>query len=95
MSPQGQTFIDSRDSPVLIVHKGIPELAESDRRGTWGGVRVGGPGVSSRVDIGHGVAPVFQLRVVYDRPSALYMDSRDTGVLIVHKVSRSLLNPVD
>ena len=64
MSPPGQTFIDSRDSPVLIVHKGIPELAESDRRGTWGGVRVGGPGVSSRVDIGHGVAPVFQLRVV-------------------------------
>ena len=49
----------------------------------------------NRVDIGHGVAPVFQLRVVYDRPSALYMDSRDTGVLIVHKVSRSLLNPVD
>ena len=30
----GQTFIDSRDSPVLIVHKGIPELAESDRLGT-------------------------------------------------------------
>ena len=26
----------------------------------------------------HGIAPVFQLRVVYDRPSALYMDSRDT-----------------
>ena len=25
------------------------------------------------------LAPVFQLRVVYDRPSALYMDSRDTG----------------
>ena len=42
-----------------------------------------------------GRPPVFQLRVVYDRPSALYMDSRDTGVLIVHKVSRSLLNPVD
>ena len=38
---------------------------------------------------------MFQLRVVYDRPSALYMDSRDTGVLIVHKVSRTLLNPVD
>ena len=33
MSPQGQTFIDSRDSPVLIVHKGIPELAESGRLG--------------------------------------------------------------
>ena len=27
---------------------------------------------------------VFQLRVVYDRPSNLYMDSMDTGVLIVH-----------
>ena len=29
--------------------------------------------------------PVFQLRVVYHRPSNLYMDSRDTVVLIVHK----------
>ena len=84
----GQTFIDSRDSPVLIVHKGIPELAESDRLGTWGGVRVGGPGVSSPQGYPPAfLAPVFQLRVVYDRPSALYMDSRDTGVLIVHKVS--------
>ena len=60
MSPQGQTFIDSRDSPVLIVHKGIPELAESDRLGTWGGVRVGGPGVSSP----QGYPPLF-----YPQPS--------------------------
>ena len=45
----GQTFMDSRDSPVLIVHKGIPELAESDRLGTWGGVRVGAR-LESRLD---------------------------------------------
>ena len=81
-------YMDSRDTGVLIVHKGIPELAESDRLGTWGGVRVGGPGVSSPQGYPPAfLAPVFQLRVVYDRPSALYMDSRDTGVLIVHKVS--------
>ena len=45
----GQTFMDSRDSLSSLSIKVSPELAESDRLGTWDGVRVGAR-LESRLD---------------------------------------------